>query len=77
MVFGVCQINSIKGGVNYRWKDAVIPFIGLFYKNVTYQMSYDINISTLKSYSRHRGGVEFFIAFSPMNKKKLGKSLHF
>lgn len=68
---------AINGGINYRWKDAVIPFIGFFYKNVTYQISYDINISTLKTYSRKRGGVEFFISFSPMNKKKLGKSFHF
>ncbi len=68
---------AIKGGVNYRLKDAVIPFLGLLYKNILYQMSYDINISTLKAYSRHRGGMEFSISFSPMNKKNLSKSLHY
>jgi len=68
---------AINGGINYRLKDAVIPFVGLTYKNVIYQISYDINTSSLKTYSRKRGGVEFFIAFSPMSKKKFGKSFHF
>ncbi|OIP03525.1 MAG: hypothetical protein AUJ97_04370 [Bacteroidetes bacterium CG2_30_32_10] len=68
---------AVNGGINYRLKDAIIPFVGFLYKNVTYQLSFDINTSTLKSYSRHRGGVEFFVSFSPMSKNKFGKSLHY
>jgi type IX secretion system PorP/SprF family membrane protein len=75
--FNTASEYAINGGINYRWKDAVIPFVGFLYKNVTYQISYDINTSTLKTYSRSRGGVEFFISFSPMSKKKFGKSFHF
>ncbi len=34
-------------GVNYRFKDAVVPFAGLYYKNMTLGFSYDANTSDL------------------------------
>lgn len=34
-------------GVNYRFKDAVVPFAGLYYKNMTLGLSYDANTSDL------------------------------
>ncbi len=51
------------GGLNYRWNDAVVITGGLFYKNFIYKVSYDVNVSTLREFSRYRGGPEFSIVF--------------
>ncbi len=51
------------GGISYRLKDAVITQIGLYYKNFIYRISYDFNVSPLKTYSQYKGGVEFSITF--------------
>lgn len=53
----------VMGGVFYRINDAVITQVGLYYKNFIYRISYDFNISKLKTYSLYKGGVEFSIVF--------------
>ena len=50
-------------GLGYRWQDAVIFYLGCRYKNVTYRMSYDLNISPLKTYTKGKGGLEFSVQF--------------
>ncbi|HEX7846044.1 MAG TPA: PorP/SprF family type IX secretion system membrane protein [Chitinophagaceae bacterium] len=47
------------GGLYYRHKDAVIPMIGLGYKDYTFTFTYDATISTLKNYNSSRGAFEF------------------
>jgi type IX secretion system PorP/SprF family membrane protein len=47
------------GGLYYRYKDAVIPMIGLGYKDYTFTFSYDATTSTLKNYNNTRGAFEF------------------
>jgi type IX secretion system PorP/SprF family membrane protein len=59
---------NLFGGLNYRWKDAVIGQIGLFYKNFIYSVSYDLNVSKLHTYSNYKGGLEFYVTFF----KKIG-----
>lgn len=59
---------NLIGGLNYRWKDAVIGQIGMFYKNFIYSISYDMNVSKLKTYSKYKGGFEFYVTFF----KKIG-----
>jgi type IX secretion system PorP/SprF family membrane protein len=49
------------GGLYYRYKDAVIPMIGLGYKVYTFTFSYDATISTLRNYNNTRGALEFSI----------------
>jgi type IX secretion system PorP/SprF family membrane protein len=34
-------------GANYRFKDAVSPYVGVYYKNYMISVSYDINMSDL------------------------------
>jgi len=51
------------GGLSYRVKDAIIAQVGLYYKNFIYRISYDFNISPLKTFSQYKGGVEFTITF--------------
>ena len=47
------------GGLYYRHKEAVIPLIGLGYKDYNFTFTYDATISTLKNYNNTRGAFEF------------------
>lgn len=47
------------GGLYYRHKDAVIPLLGLQYKDITATFTYDVTISTLNNYNNGRGAFEF------------------
>lgn len=51
--------NILIGGLYYRHKDAVIPMIGLGYKDYVFTFTYDATISTLKNYNNTRGALEF------------------
>lgn len=51
--------NVLIGGLYYRTGDAVIPLIGLGYKDLTFTFTYDATISTLKNYNNTRGAFEF------------------
>ncbi|MCZ2223229.1 MAG: PorP/SprF family type IX secretion system membrane protein [Chitinophagales bacterium] len=55
-------------GANYRLKDAISPYIGIFYKNVTLGISYDVNSSDLSKIQR--GSNSFEISLSFIGKKK-------
>lgn len=43
----VSEVMDFLVGVNYRFKDAVVPFAGLYYKSMTLGFSYDANTSDL------------------------------
>ncbi len=51
--------NILIGGLYYRSSDAVIPMIGLGYKDYTFTFTYDATISTLRNYNNTRGAFEF------------------
>jgi type IX secretion system PorP/SprF family membrane protein len=51
--------NVLIAGLYYRHKDAVIPLIGLGYKDYTFTFTYDATISSLKNYNNTRGAFEF------------------
>jgi len=46
-------------GLYYRSSDAIIPMIGLGYKDYAFTFTYDATISTLKNYNNTRGAFEF------------------
>ena len=50
---------QLVGGLYYRHKDAVIPLLGLGYKDFLFSFTYDATISSLKSYNNTRGAFEF------------------
>ena len=50
------------GGV-YRWNDAFIPVIKLDYSQFSFGLSYDMNVSKLKTASQGRGGFELTISY--------------
>lgn len=43
--------------------DAVIPYVGLDYGNFNLGLSYDVNISSLKTASQSRGGIEISLIY--------------
>jgi type IX secretion system PorP/SprF family membrane protein len=50
-------------GAFYRWEDAVVPVMKLNYRKWGVGTSYDINVSSLRSASQFRGGVEFTLSY--------------
>lgn len=47
------------GGLYYRHKEAIIPMIGLGYKDYTFAFTYDATLSDMKNYNNTRGAFEF------------------
>ena len=61
---------KLTAGGYYRWDDAAIIEIGVNFKNLMYKMSYDINTSSLNTYSSKRGGIEFAIVSNGIGEKR-------
>jgi len=61
--------TNIYGGLWMRWKDAIIPYLGLEFGGMRVGASYDINTSALKSGSQSRGGMELSLIYI---KKPIG-----
>lgn len=47
------------GGLYYRHKEALIPMIGIGLNDYIFSFSYDITLSSLKTYNGSRGALEF------------------
>lgn len=65
--------TNIYGGLWMRWNDALIPYLGLEFSNMRIGASYDVNISSLKSGSQSRGGMELSLIY--IKKPVDGKSV--
>jgi hypothetical protein len=50
-------------GAFLRWKDAIIPVIKIDYHPFAIAMSYDVNVSQLKTASMGRGGFELSVSY--------------
>lgn len=58
---------TLHGGAFLRWNDALIPVLKIDYASYSFSLSYDVNISKLKTSTYGRGGFELalsYIAFS-------------
>ncbi|MEO6682522.1 MAG: PorP/SprF family type IX secretion system membrane protein [Ginsengibacter sp.] len=55
--------SNVYFGSWYRFKDALIPYIGLEFGGMRIGASYDINISSLKTGSQSRGGMEISLIY--------------
>ncbi len=51
--------NILIAGLYYRYKEAVIPMVGLGYNDYTFSFTYDATASSLKAYNGSRGAFEF------------------
>ncbi|GAB4092705.1 PorP/SprF family type IX secretion system membrane protein [Flaviaesturariibacter terrae] len=55
--------TSLYIGSWYRFKDAIIPYVGFEFGSFRAGMSYDINTSSLKAASNMRGGAEISLIY--------------
>jgi type IX secretion system PorP/SprF family membrane protein len=53
----------LHGGLLWRWKDALIPVLKIDYNPFSIAVSYDVNLSPLKTASQARGGFELSISY--------------
>lgn len=53
--------KELTAGLYYRYRDAFIPMVGLTYKDVSFNFSYDVTTSSLATYNNTRGAFEFSI----------------
>lgn len=53
----------VLSGFSYRNKDALIIHMGVNHKRSYYRISYDFNMSYLKSYTNMKGGLEFSVIY--------------
>ncbi|HUP10659.1 MAG TPA: PorP/SprF family type IX secretion system membrane protein [Niastella sp.] len=56
-------LYTLHGGAFIRWNDAVIPVIKVDYHPFSFSLSYDVNISKLKTSSMGRGGFELGVSY--------------
>ena len=51
------------GAAGYDFGDAIIPYVGLEFSDLRVGVTYDINISDLKTASESRGGIEISLIY--------------
>lgn len=56
-------LYTLHAGAFLRWKDALIPVIKMDMNALSLAISYDINVSQLKTASQGRGGFELSLAY--------------
>ncbi len=55
--------TTISGGAFYRWNDALVPVIKLDYNQFAVGITYDVNVSKLKTASQYRGAYEITLSY--------------
>lgn len=58
-------------GANYRFNDAISPFIGFHYQNMTLGVSYDANTSKLSNLARSANAFEISLSFIGRRARQL------
>ena len=64
------ETTDITGGLNYRVNDAVSPYLGLKYGDLTFGASYDVNSSQLGRLVGGTGGFELSLMYTDSKKQK-------
>jgi type IX secretion system PorP/SprF family membrane protein len=59
------------GGLNYRFNDAVVPFIGFSYKDFVLGLSYDVTTSQLSQIAGSTNAFEISISFTGRKHRKM------
>jgi type IX secretion system PorP/SprF family membrane protein len=55
--------TNFYAGSWFRFGDAIIPYVGLEFNDLRIGVTYDVNISSLKSASQSRGGIEVSLIY--------------
>lgn len=69
VVAGLAALYNVTGdgeyvlsaGAYYRWAESLIPQVGIGIRQLLFNFSYDVNSSSLKSFTNRRGAFEFSI----------------
>lgn len=61
--YSILEYTSINAGIFYRNKDAMVFTTGFDYKQFSFGLSYDMNVSKLRPASSYRGGLEFSLIY--------------
>lgn len=72
------SLYTLHAGAFLRWKDALIPVVKIDYNPLSVAISYDVNVSALKTGSQGRGGFELsvsYIGFFNRSNSSQGKIL--
>ncbi len=54
---------TLSGGLFLRWKDALVPVVKIEWGHLSTALSYDVNVSPLKTASMGRGGFELSLCY--------------
>jgi type IX secretion system PorP/SprF family membrane protein len=57
-ITGFKKGSSFSTGCYYRYKDAIVPYVGFEFSAYSFGFSYDVNISGLTTVTSARGGIE-------------------
>ena len=63
--------NEVSFGTWYRYKDAIIPYIGYYYQGFQLGLSYDYTVSALKTATQVRNGYELTLIYRGSDKASL------
>ncbi|GIV42363.1 MAG: hypothetical protein KatS3mg034_1673 [Vicingaceae bacterium] len=59
---------SLYFGLSFRYQDALIPSFGFSVGDLWFNISYDVNISSLAQASRYSGGLEFTLQYNNLSR---------
>lgn len=60
-ITGIKQSYAVSAGFFYRFEDAGVINLGLDYKRYSFGVAYDVNLSSLKTATKNKGGLEVYI----------------
>lgn len=69
-------LYTVHAGTFLRWNDALIPVVKIDYQPFSVSISYDINISTLKTSSLGRGGFELGVSYVGFLERRSNSSIN-
>ncbi len=55
--------TSIQAGVGYRLDDAIVPYLGIGFKDFSFGVSYDRNTSSLSKVGNNKNSLEFSLTY--------------
>ncbi len=67
--------TSLRFGAAIRWGDAVIPVAKIYHKGFSAGISYDANLSKLKSASQTVGGLELTLGYNAILRKYANRGM--
>jgi len=55
--------TSLEGGLSYRLDDAIVPYLGIGYKDFAFGVTYDVNMTSLSKVGPRKNALEFSLTY--------------